>query len=626
MATLLAALVVAEYLFGVDLHIDRLLFPNAGGLALPDLPRPPGADHRRDAAPAEPRPPAGRAPARPASGPRADRHRARPWSFSRWSRSWAISLGVPELHSFSDRLGTALHTAVVLLLLSCGVAAATHECRRLLLLRGPRSRDDAAPPAAAAGRAAAPALRGGQHGGAPPRALRGPRRTRGLRLGFIGISVWAAFWIGARGAPGRRRAPRGRPRAGRAGAARPPARGGDVGAGRAAGSEQHTRELLDILSHAPVTRAGSTAGSGSGAPAPSGCTAGPPSRRRARSPRTCCQTEFPVLAARGRSVAAGARRVARGAHPPGARRLHRPGGEPLDPPPRSGRPAGRRDRGGQRRDRAAPRPGLPSGREARYRALVAATARIVWTTSADGTRPLDLSQWLASPARPSSRRPAAAGSARSTPRTRRRRAGRGARRCGSGGRCCSPSTGSGAATAIPPHGGARGAGARRARHGARVGRRARRHHRPGEGAGAARPGAEAPGGRHARRRRGARGEQPAHGGARLRRLRPQGAGPRPPADRRRRGDDPRRHPRRAGRAAAPHLQPPPGEPDAADGPARGGHGAGAGARAPARRRQDPRGAAAPVASARSWPTRPTWTRCSSTSPPTRATRWAPAAG
>ena len=33
--------------------------------------------------------------------------------------------------------------------------------------------------------------------------------------------------------------------------------------------------------------------------------------------------------------------------------------------------------------------------QARYRALVVATARIVWTTSADGTRPLDLSQWLA---------------------------------------------------------------------------------------------------------------------------------------------------------------------------------------------------------------------------------------
>ena len=33
--------------------------------------------------------------------------------------------------------------------------------------------------------------------------------------------------------------------------------------------------------------------------------------------------------------------------------------------------------------------------EARYRALVAATAQIVWTASADGRRPLDLSQWEA---------------------------------------------------------------------------------------------------------------------------------------------------------------------------------------------------------------------------------------
>ena len=80
-------------------------------------------------------------------------------------------VGVSELHSFSDRLGTALHAAAVLLLLSCGVAAATHESAVLLLLRGAGSRDDAAPAAAAAGRAAAAAVRGRQHRGAPPGLL-----------------------------------------------------------------------------------------------------------------------------------------------------------------------------------------------------------------------------------------------------------------------------------------------------------------------------------------------------------------------------------------------------------------------------------------------------------------------
>ena len=85
--------------------------------------------------------------------------------------------------------------------------------------------------------------------------------------------------------------------------------------------------------------------------------------------------------------------------------------------------------------------------EARYRALVVATARIVWTTSADGTRPLDLSQWIALH-RPDRVR---GGRRRLAPRHPPRGSdgdgdGRGARRCGTGGRCCS-STGSVATTA-----------------------------------------------------------------------------------------------------------------------------------------------------------------------------------
>ena len=57
-----------------------------------------------------------------------------------------------------------------------------------------------------------------------------------------------------------------------------------------------------------------------------------------------------------------------------------------------------------------------------------------------------------------------------------------------------------------------------------------------------------------------------------------------------------------------------------------GRRAGAGAGAPAGRRQDAGRCCRTARAVRSWPTRPRSTRCSSTSPPTRATRWVPAAG
>ena len=136
-ATLLAALIVAEYLFGVDLHIDRLLFPNevaSLSRVFPGRPAPVTAATLLLQSLA-----LLLAARRPGQRP------------GRMQTAIVLAVvilplvpivghlvGVSELHSFSDRLGTALHTAGVLLLLSCGVAVATHESAVLLLLRGRR--------------------------------------------------------------------------------------------------------------------------------------------------------------------------------------------------------------------------------------------------------------------------------------------------------------------------------------------------------------------------------------------------------------------------------------------------------------------------------------------------------
>ena len=157
--------------------------------------------------------------------------------------------------------------------------------------------------------------------------------------------------------------------------------------------------------------------------------------------------------------------------------------------------------------------------EARYRALVAAAAQIVWTASADGRRPLDTSQWEAFTGQ--TRLGGDVGRmVRGDPP---RRPGRGAPRLERGRReAAAPRDGAPAPAprrGVSQHGGPRGPGARRPRPDPRMGRRAHRHHRPGPGGGAAGPGAAAPGGGHPGRRGRARGQQPAHGGARLRRVR-----------------------------------------------------------------------------------------------------------
>ena len=320
--------------------------------------------------------------------------------------------------------------------------------------------------------------------------------------------------------------------------------------------------------------------------------------------------------------------MARRGHPQGAGRLDRPGRHPLDPAPRSAGPRRRGDRGGRRRHRAAPGGGGAAARARR------ATAR--WwrrrprssgPRAADGGRAGDLSQWSAF-----------------TGQAEAECAGRGwlevvhpddraaVERAWKEAVRQRPHAGDAAPAAppgrrVPPHGGARGAGARRARPGARVGRRARRRHRPGEGARSS--------SRQAQKLQavGTLAGGVAHevnnqlmavlgfGDFVLKEL-----GPEHPQ-----ASDVEEMIRAATRAAQVAQQlltfsRRQVEPDPGPRPARRDRGAGAGARAPARRRQDPGARAVDARGGWSWPTRPRWTRCSSTWRPTRATRWAPAAG
>ena len=143
--------------------------------------------------------------------------------------------------------------------------------------------------------------------------------------------------------------------------------------------------------------------------------------------------------------------------------------------------------------------------EARYRALVAAAAQIVWTASADGRRPIDTSQWEAFTGQTSSEATWGGWFEAIHPDDRaeaiRAWSEAVAGRQPAGGGAPAPP----ARRGVPQHGGAGRAGAGRPGPDPRVGRRPHRHHRPGPRRRAAEPGAAAPGGGHARRRRGARG-------------------------------------------------------------------------------------------------------------------------
>jgi two-component system cell cycle sensor histidine kinase/response regulator CckA len=393
-ATVLAALVVAEYLFGVDLHIDRVLFSNQ----VASLSR--------------------MFPGRPAPITAATlllqslalvlaarRPGQRPGRVQAALVLGVIILplvpivghlvGVSELHSFSDRLGTALHAAAVLLLLSCGVAAATQESAVLLLLR---ARDPGTtllrlllplavllPLLFAAGSLVA--LRLGLY-----------EVHVGLVVfvsGFIAMFLAAAFWVA--GIVRRSDAER---RAGDRVQAELTLRDQRLRAETAAAAaaregERQTRELLEILTHAPVLARGLDGRIRFWSDGAARLYGWSPEQATGSVARELLPTEFPVLEREaeasllehGEWHAELTRQARDGSVVQVASHwiLHRD---------QAGRPDAvievDNDVTEQRRAQELLRRG-----ESRYRALVVATARIVWTTSADGTRPLDLSQWIA---------------------------------------------------------------------------------------------------------------------------------------------------------------------------------------------------------------------------------------
>jgi PAS domain S-box-containing protein len=304
-------------------------------------------------------------------------------------------LDVPELHTFALQVGTALHTALVLLLLGLGVGAATHETAAVTLVRG---RDPGTtllrlliplavllPLLFAAGSVVA--LHLGLY-----------EIHVGLVVfvsGCIGMFLGVAFWI----VDMVRRADTERRAADRAQAELAlrdhRLRAETAAAAAARESEQHTRELLQILSHAPVMARGVDGRIrfwSAGAERLYGWTAEQATGALARA---LLPTAFPILEREAEAAllehgewhAELSRQSQNGTVVRVASHwiLHRDeNGQPdavieVD-----------KDVTEQRRAQDAFQQG-----EARYRALVAATARIVWTASADGRRPLDLSQWLA---------------------------------------------------------------------------------------------------------------------------------------------------------------------------------------------------------------------------------------
>ena len=304
-------------------------------------------------------------------------------------------LNVPELHTFALRIGTAFHTAVVLLLLAVGVGTATHETAVVTLVRG---RDPGTtllrlllplavllPLFFAAGSVVAVHL--------------GLYEIHvGLVVfvsGCIGMFLGFAFWIVdmVRRADAERRAA---DRAQAELALRDHRLRAETAAAVAAREgERQTRELLTILSHAPVMARGLDGRIrfwSAGAERLYGWTS---EQATGALARTLLPTAFPILereaeatlVEQGEWHAELSRRARDGTIVRVASHwiLHRD---------ESGRPDAvievDKDVTEQRQAQDAFQQG-----EARYRALVAATARIVWTASADGQRPLDLSQWLA---------------------------------------------------------------------------------------------------------------------------------------------------------------------------------------------------------------------------------------
>jgi PAS domain S-box-containing protein len=392
--TLVAGAVMAEYLFGLDLGLDLLLFPREvfeSSRIYPGRPAPVSAAAFLALG------------LTLLAGGRRMGERMRRAHTAVTLAAVVLPvipivghlLGVPELHTFALRLGTALHTAVVMLVLAAGVAATTDEAAVLHLVRG---RDPGTillrlllplavlvPLVFAAGSIAA------THLGLYDAHV-------GLVLfvsGCIGALLAVAFWVVGivRRADAERRA------ADHAQAQltlRDQRLRAETAAAEAAReSERQTRELLEILSHAPVLARGVDGKIrfwSAGAERLYGWTA---EEAQGAVARELVPTGFPVLEReaeaalleRGEWHAELSRRARDGSTLRVASHwiLHR------DP---NGRPDAVIEVDNDVTERVRAREALRRS-EARYRALVAATARIVWTSTADGRRALDLTQWVA---------------------------------------------------------------------------------------------------------------------------------------------------------------------------------------------------------------------------------------
>jgi PAS domain S-box-containing protein len=303
--------------------------------------------------------------------------------------------GVPELYAFAPGVGTSLASALLLLLLTFGVAAATHEQEIVDLLVG---RD----PGTILLRRLLPVavLIPLLFGAGSLLALRLGLYEKHLILalfvsGFIGLSLVAAFRVAAvvRRADIERRAAEWA-EADMALSERL------LQAEQARGvalreSVRQTRELLEILNHAPVLARG-----------PDGkiqfWSAGAQrlygwSEKEAVGANALdlLHTELPVpadeaaaaLLEKGEWQAELSRMSRTGARVQVASHwiLHRD---------HEGRPGAVIEVDNDVTEQKHAEEALRRG-EARYRALVAAAAQIVWTASADGRRPLDTSQWEA---------------------------------------------------------------------------------------------------------------------------------------------------------------------------------------------------------------------------------------
>ena len=303
--------------------------------------------------------------------------------------------GVPELYAFAPGVGTSLVAALLLLLLTIGVAAATHESAMVQLLVG---QDPGTillrrllplavmiPLLFAAGSLLALRL--------------GPYQKHvvlALFVGvFIGLSLAAAFWVAA---VVRRADIEGR--AAEWAEADMALSERLLQAEQATGaalreSVRQTRELLEILNHAPVLARGLDGTIQFWSAGAQRLYGWDEKQAVGADALKLLHTELPVpadeavaaLLEKGEWHAELSRRSRTGARVQVASHwiLHRD---------HEGRPGAVIEVDNDVTEQKHAEEALRRG-EARYRALVAAAAQIVWTASADGRRPIDTSQWEA---------------------------------------------------------------------------------------------------------------------------------------------------------------------------------------------------------------------------------------